>query len=198
MNIHNYARFFAPSQAHCLIVAGVAFWAWSEASALMVPLATTTLVDRAECIVEGHIVHVASRWTDDHTLIISEVELDVTDALLGATNRVTFLYEGGTVDGLKLQVSDMPVFSAGQRILVFLRPPMPREVARERSQRNRGLQTLVGAAQGAYRIEGDRAVKDGFSVTAGSLDVDRNADVGELKARILERVREKKMKGGRP
>jgi hypothetical protein len=83
-----------------LIVAFVvSFLVFTDASALMEPLATTTLVDRAECIVEGQVTNVTSRWTDDHSTIVTEVTVDVTDILLGDTNRVTFLCEGGVVNG---------------------------------------------------------------------------------------------------
>jgi len=93
---------FVPS-CHCILLincllclallAGLLFGA--DASALMVSLATTTLVDRASCIVEGQVTSLTSRWTDDHSAIVTEVVIEATDVLLGDTNRVTFRCKGG-------------------------------------------------------------------------------------------------------
>ena len=104
-----------------VIAVGLFLQMSSIASALMVPLATTTLVDRAACIVDGQIVNMASRWTDDHSAIVTEVTVDVDEILLGDTNRVVFSYPGGVVGNLEQRVSDMPRLKSGQRILVFLR-----------------------------------------------------------------------------
>ena len=173
----------------CVVVLGLSLWAGTDAKALMVPLGTTTLVDRASCIVEGRVTNLLSRWTDDHSAIVTEVVVEVTDVLLGDTNRVTFLYGGGVVDGLSQRVSDMPTLTNGQQVLVFLRPPVPEEARRDRPDAGRGPRYgLLGASQGLYRIEGARAKKEGFTVVGDSSIIDRNVDVTEIKGRIRERL----------
>jgi len=163
--------------------------ACADASALMIPLATTTLVDHASCIVEGQVTDVSSRWTDDHSAIVSEVTVQATDVLLGNTNLVTFLYKGGVVGDLEQRVSDTPKVANGQHILVFLRLLATEEARLGRTDALRGRRyTLAGAAQGFYRIEGGRAEKDGFAVVGDSAVIDRNVDVTVLKARIRERL----------
>jgi len=171
----------------------------TDASALMEPLATTTLVDRAECIVEGQVTNVTSRWTDDHSIIVTEVTVAVTDILLGDTNRVTFLCEGGVVNGLGLRVSDMPTLTKGQHVLVFLRTQTPTEAKRDQviGDRSRFF-ALQGAAQGLYRIENGRAKKDGFTVLGDPKDIDRDVTCTILKERILNRLRTPRTIGGRP
>jgi hypothetical protein len=161
-----------------------------EALALMVPLATTTLVDRAECIVEGRVESVTSRWTEDHSGIVTEVVIDATDVLLGDTNRVTFLYEGGIVGRLEQHVSDMPSLVKGQQVLVFLCPQSAQEAGRDpgRSGSARSY-ALFGAAQGVCRIEGGRAIKDRFSVLGDASAIDRDVDVNVLKERVRQRLR---------
>lgn len=183
-----------------LIVAFVvSFLVFTDASALMEPLATTTLVDRAECIVEGQVTNVTSRWTDDHSRIVTEVTLDVTDILLGDTNRVTFLYEGGVVNGLGLRVSDMPMMTKGQHVLVFLRSQTPTEAKRDQiiGDRSRSF-ALQSAAQGLYRIENGRAKKDGFTVLGDPQDIDRDVPYTILKERIQNRLRTPRTIGIRP
>jgi hypothetical protein len=163
----------------------------------MVPLGTTTLVDRASCIVEGRVTKVSSRWTDDHSTIITEVGIEVTDVLLGNTNQLTFCYQGGVVDDVEQQVSDMPAVKAGEQVLLFLRAPTPAEARRERAVATRGTRyTLLGAAQGLYRIQGSRASKDGFKVIGDATTIDRDLDATALKARIRERLKATGRKGG--
>ncbi len=168
-----------------------------ELMAVMVPLATTTLVDRASCIVEGRVTSVASHWTDDRSGIVTAVEVEVADALLGDTNRVTFVYQGGGVDGVEQRVSDMPVVKSGQQLLVFLRKPFPVEALRQPQGRLRasGL-VLVGSAQGLCRITGEKAAKSGFSVMGDAAQVDRNLDVGALKSLIRQRLKDTQRTGG--
>jgi hypothetical protein len=169
----------------------------ADASALMISLATTTLVDRASCIVEGKVSNVASRWTDDRSAIITEVAVEATDLLLGDTNSVTFSYEGGVVDEQGQRVSDMPILINGQQVLVFLRAATPQEAGRDRPETLRGHPyTLLGAAQGLHRIEGGRAIKDGFTAVGDSTVIDRNIDATVLKTRIRERLSATQRKGG--
>jgi hypothetical protein len=165
----------------------------------MIPLGTTTLVDRASCIVEGRVTSLSSRWTDDRSAIVTEVTIQATDALLGSTNLLTFLYKGGVVGDLEQRVSDMPVVTNGQRLLVFLRALTPEEARLGRTDTLRGRRyTLVGAAQGLYRIQNSRAIKHGFAVVGDSKVIDRNVDVAVLKARIRERLVTSRREGAGP
>ncbi|HOC56466.1 MAG TPA: hypothetical protein PKI20_12660 [Verrucomicrobiota bacterium] len=163
----------------------------------MIPLGTTTLVDRASCIVEGRVTNLSSRWTDDRSAIVTEVVIEAADILLGDTNRVTFRYEGGVVGELEQRVSDMPRLTDGQQVLVFLRAPTREETQRDRPDAPQSCRyTLLGAAQGVYRIEGGRAMKDGFTVVGDSTSVDRDIDLALLKTRVRERLRATKRMGG--
>jgi hypothetical protein len=158
-------------------------------SAMMVPLATTSLVDHATSIVEGRVTSLRSRWTDDHSSIVTEVRLDVVDVLLGETNSAVFFHEGGAVGGVEQRVSDMPRFEAGQHVLVFLRPPTDRESRRDRIVPNKGkMPVLMSAAQGVWRIDRGRAVKDGFTVAGDDSVIDRNLDLQALKMKVRQRM----------
>lgn len=171
----------------------------ADVTALMEPLSTPALVDGAACIVEGRVAGLSSRWTDDGSAIVTEVALDVTDVLLGETNRVTFLYDGGEVGALGQRVSDMPSLKKGQQVFVFLHALTPRESGRERRAAHQVCRySLVGAAQGVYRIEGTRAVKDGFSVVGDASEVERNIDVKALKDKVRQRLVEMRRSGRAP
>ncbi len=189
---------YASGRGLCILVLAV-LSVCTEAPALMVPLATTTLVDRASCIVEGRVSEVNAHWTEDRSGIVTEVTLDVTEALLGATNRVTFLYQGGTVDGIMQHVSDMPVVTNGQQVLVFLRQPKASAERRRRLGLARETRpVLVGSAQGLWRIGGGRAVKDGFTVTGDESVIERDVDTGTLKNRVRQRLSKMNRSGGTP
>lgn len=180
------------------VALGAMILSGTQVMALMVPLAMTSAVDRAECIVEGRVASTASRWTEDRSAIVTEVVIDATDVLLGSTNRVTFLYEGGSVDGLEQRVSDMPVLTRGEQLLVFLRAQEHHESRRDqgRGPRVRGL-ALLGAAQGVYRLEGGRAINEGFTLVGEAAPVERNVDAAALKESVRQRLRATRP-GGRP
>lgn len=200
-----------------VFVTGVLFC--TSAPALMLPLSTSTLVDFSSCIVEGQVTGLSSRWTADGSSIVTEVTVEVTDALLGETNRVTFLYEGGVVGDIGQRVSDMPAVATNQQVLVFLREMTGREKARDASSKTAPGKRymLSGSAQGFCRIEKGRAIKGGFTVletpatraatVAGnglpvvaddSSAVEHNVDLTELKTRIRQRIKEKRQSGSTP
>lgn len=55
-------------------------------------------------------------------LIVTRAALSVEEALKGDAAPARLAVEGGTVDGITLRVSDLPVLSAGERAVFFLTP----------------------------------------------------------------------------
>ena len=53
-------------------------------------------------------------------LIVSHARLRVEEAIKGAADPITLDYEGGTVDGLTLHVSTLPVLQRGERAVFFV------------------------------------------------------------------------------
>ena len=53
-------------------------------------------------------------------LIVSHAKLQIQEALKGSTEPLTLDYEGGTVDGVTLHVSSLPVLRAGERGVFFV------------------------------------------------------------------------------
>ena len=55
-------------------------------------------------------------------VIVTHVTLRVEEALKGRDGDITLAVEGGTVDGVTMRVSSLPVVSAGDRGVFFLTP----------------------------------------------------------------------------
>jgi len=53
-------------------------------------------------------------------LIVSHAKLQIQEAIKGSTEPLTLDYEGGTVDGITLHVSSLPVLRAGERGVFFV------------------------------------------------------------------------------
>ena len=81
-----------------------------------------TLEDRAasaERVVVATVRSVTPEWRENRfgdRLIVSRIQLDVAETLKGApTSAVLMEMEGGTLDGMTLQVSTLPRMSEGER-----------------------------------------------------------------------------------
>jgi hypothetical protein len=53
-------------------------------------------------------------------LIVSHARLKVDEAIKGSAGAITLDYEGGTVDGITLHVSTLPVLQPGERAVFFV------------------------------------------------------------------------------
>jgi hypothetical protein len=95
-------------------------------------------------VVRGKVVSRESRWNDDHTLIVTDVVLQVTETFKGQHGtRVTLEVLGGQVEDLALEVVGGPSFKVGEDVLVF--------AARGPDQRLR----IPGLAQAKFTVESD-------------------------------------------
>jgi hypothetical protein len=110
---------------------------FSILSVLVVSLATSSLfggvyphmdvADRtkeADKVVIGQAKKITPRWATNSygdQLIISQIEFTVEETLKGTPEATTTMdLEGGTLDGLTLDVSDMPKFKVGDKAVLFL------------------------------------------------------------------------------
>lgn len=78
----------------------------------------------AEQVVVAEAQSVSGAWRQNEygdRIIVSRVLLRVSEALKGGGSRQLWLeIEGGTVDGMTLEVSSLPVLKAGDRAVFFL------------------------------------------------------------------------------
>lgn len=116
----------------------------------VVPPSFPELVEKADAIYRGRVVHVESRRVDradgQGQVIKTFVTVAIERALKGAERQEVVLeFLGGKVGEESLMVSGMPQFTIGQRDIVFV-------------QRN-GIQfcPLVAMVHGRYRVNRDEA-----------------------------------------
>jgi hypothetical protein len=153
-----------------LVVLGVVA---SAAAMDALPLAFPDVVARADRIVHGTVVDVAS-GRDADGIPATWVTLDVSESLKGeAERRFTFKQLGVATplaDGTMLRLPGLPRPRPGDEVVLFLHRPS-----------GRGFTSPVGLGQGFYRVEAN----------AGSRRVARSVgpDAPEPLAKFLDRVR---------
>lgn len=105
-------------------------------------LSISQLSTRSDLIVLGTVVSI--RWHSTVNNIFTQIDLNVEEVLKGPdAETVSFYQLGGQVGDITSSVAGVPVFTAGEKVLVFLsvkREPRP---------------TLVGLFQGKLTIEKD-------------------------------------------
>ncbi|HEX2569853.1 MAG TPA: hypothetical protein VH877_09885 [Polyangia bacterium] len=134
----------------------VSWMAPRDAGATVVaPLDLRGMVSQADEIALGRVEAQRSRWTADHSAILTEVTLRVERGVKGVRDgeRITLLREGGEVDGLGMLVRGAARFEPGEEVLVFLerRDGLPRQ-AQKATAPSAGPRWTVGMAQGKMRI----------------------------------------------
>jgi len=118
---------------------------------------TRELVRSSSDIVVGSVEKVRSSWNAAHTRIVTEVTVNVGEALKGTGgSSVTITQMGGEVGGMRLSIAGSPVFQPGEQALLFLWTDA------------KGRRLVNGLAQGKFDIERD--------AMSGELLVRRNLD----------------------
>lgn len=86
------------------------------------PLGLERMADLATSVVAGTIEAAEGEWNYDRTRIHTRFTLAVERVLAGrASEKAHFRVLGGTVGETTVMVSEMPRFSVGERVVVFLR-----------------------------------------------------------------------------
>jgi len=100
------------------------------------------LVGRSTDIVHGRVRAVTCHWDSRHTTIVSEISLDVLDAVKGrARGHMTLRQLGGQVGDVRVDVDGCPSFHVGEEGVYF--------AARDRD----GNLQMTGLAQGKFEVE---------------------------------------------
>jgi hypothetical protein len=113
---------------HFTVAAG---WRAARAS-ILVALDLPALVKRADHIAVVEVSTVRTAWDEKHERIYSTIELKVIEnwkspsAATASPDRLTIVQPGGTVGDIKMTVTGMGTFAAGERSLVFLHGPADR------------------------------------------------------------------------
>jgi hypothetical protein len=111
------------------------------------------LVTRAGSIIEGNVISSQTYRSGDGKLILTTYTVNVQETLKGrAQQTLTITTIGGRIGNTILHVSGMPVFSPGEKAILFL----------EQSQ---SYTTIVGLNQGKFAISNNEVSNtvDGLS-----------------------------------
>jgi len=108
------------------------------------------LMASSAAVVQGRVLEVRSFWNADHTIIVSEARVEVTDLIAGeAPAVVTVRTFGGEVGNYRVEANGFPTFSPGEKTVLYL-------------SADGDAFRVAGHAQGHYRIrataKGDFAV----------------------------------------
>ena len=114
-------------------------------SGLVEKLELEDLITAADTILVGAVAAVASRWNDDHTAILTEVQISVEERLTeGPTaSQISLVVPGGEVGETTQLVEDTLWFAAGERVLLFMK------------RAEDGALQVMGGFQGKLTIEDD-------------------------------------------
>jgi hypothetical protein len=109
---------------------------------------TSELTEKAAQIVIGRVMDMKSVWNEDRNYIFTYVTVDVDGYIKGTgENTVTVKIPGGAIGDIRLRVSDIPEFSDGEKVVLFLTDKYPDH------------SNLLGLYQGKYTIVDDRVLE---------------------------------------
>jgi hypothetical protein len=127
---------------------------------LGLPAAATTMLridlpelsQKADTIVHGTVRRMESRWSGDRRRIVTDVEIEVTEALKGqAGSTVLLVQPGGRVGDIGQMIHGLPTFTPGEEVVVFL------------DRHGAAAFRVTAMAQGKYQV---RRASDSRSVLA--------------------------------
>ncbi|AKJ05450.1 hypothetical protein ATI61_102507 [Archangium gephyra] len=125
------------------------------------------LAQTSEAIVHGTVRRVESRWSGDGRRIITDVEIQVTEALKGqAGGTVLVTQPGGRVGDIGQRVSGLASFTPGEEVVVFL------------ERRGKQAFRVSGMVQGKYQVQRSEDGKSAMAVpepTGDALLLDRDS-----------------------
>ena len=104
-----------------LLATAICLLAVGNLSAIMMPVTPGELAARSDLVVSGSVVSLNSHWDATRTLIYTDVVIATARFDKGsAGSQVTVQVPGGEVADVGLAVEDMPVFSPGQKVTLYL------------------------------------------------------------------------------
>jgi len=102
------------------------------------------LVSMAPSIVVGTVESSSSRWNEDHSLIVTDVRVQVTDVIKGQNaGEIVITQPGGRVGKLRVDVDGAAAYPSGQETILFLAPDA------------HGNQQVLGLFRGRFDIATD-------------------------------------------
>lgn len=145
----------SPALAVPLIVAALMLPGLAVASSVL-EVSVEHAVDRAELVFEGRVL--SSRTDTSNTTPRTCFQFEITDLLKGQTEEDSFelCFQGGTVNGLTLQISDLVFPKVGERGVYFVE-----------SRSRRLVNPLYGWSQGHYLVKTSEDAEDTVTTVDG-------------------------------
>ena len=102
------------------------------------------MVSMAPSIVVGKVESSSSRWNEDHSLIVTDVHIRVTDVIKGQhAGDIVITQPGGKVGKLRVDVDGAVAYQNGQETVLFLAPD------------SKGHQQVLGVFRGRFDVTTD-------------------------------------------
>jgi hypothetical protein len=140
-------RSMLPTLLSALLLLGL-----PAAATTMLRLDLPALAQGADTVVHGTVRRVESRWSGDRRRILTDVEIQVTEALKGQPGSTVLLIQsGGKVGDIGQAVHGTASFTPGEEVVVFM------------ERRGASAFQLSGMSQGKYQV---RRASDGQSALA--------------------------------
>jgi hypothetical protein len=134
---------------------------------IMQYLAVEDLTRLSSDVLYGQVISTETDWNAERTRIYTRIRVRVDEALkgtVGHSETVTVTQLGGKIGGARLDYAGRPVFSVGERVVLFT----------TRGKNNDFI--VVGLKQGKMQVVGDEVRRDFSGITM----VQRSASGREL------------------
>ena len=104
-----------------------------NAAALMLEMSLEELASGADSIIVGQVLHRKSHWNRDKTEIYTRVVISTEERLKGGAHsgNIVIAVPGGQIGDTTVEVTDVPDFSIGEKVVIFLRPITDKQVAED-------------------------------------------------------------------
>jgi hypothetical protein len=137
-----------------LLVGAATAMASQSASAIMLKVPEAELIKKSNSIVIGRVIGERCYWNEQGTLILTDYTIQISQCIKGdakeAVSNVTVV--GGRIGEIGLVVSDVPIMSPGEEVLLYL------------EKRGDGRIGVKHGAQGKCTITNDVIKESGESV----------------------------------
>ena len=132
-----------------------------NAAALMMEMNLEELASGADSVIVGQVLHRKSHWNRDKTEILTRVVISTEEHLKGSTHsgKIAISVPGGQIGDTIEEVTDVPEFYVGEKVVIFLHPPTDKQVS-EDGLVNAGNDApwfrIHGGSQGKFSVLNDK------------------------------------------
>jgi hypothetical protein len=156
----------------------ILFFSGSEGNAQVKEMSAQDLTTASTAVFYGRCSKKSCDWDENHRIIYTYVTVAPEEYLKGSLGTSAVIaVPGGQVGDIIYEVSDMPVFSEGEEVMVFVRT------------NSAGKNLVTGGYQGKMKIDTDK--KTGKKMVSGSglgIEIDVQSQ-GTTKTRKPEKVK---------